>query len=386
MAIVLLVALAAPAQWVECQSGTNVRLRGVSVADERIAWAVGADGTILRTEDAGMTWHIPVKGAAGVDFRDVEAINRTTACVLAVGEGNLSRIYRTTDAGKTWTLRYTNPDPNGFLDAMAFFDRQNGLALGDPVDGRFVILATEDGGSTWRKLNTRGPTFPSKLAKPGSKTAAAKKSTQPATPKANRPLPTVKVDPVMPLALDGESAFAASGTCLGVSDTGWAWFVTTKGRVFRSEERGRGWTVCETPVRPTNDSSGLFSVAFLDRWNGVATGGDHKKPEASDGPSRIVSSDGGRTWREPTAKSLPPGLRSGLAWIRPGYVPGGSGAGTLVAVGPDGVERSDDAGETWAPMTTVPGQGFHAVAFDPSGRFGVAVGENGRIARWSPSP
>ena len=39
-------------------------------------------------------------------------------------------------------LAFVNDDPNAFYDCMAFFDRHRGLALSDPVQGRFRILAT----------------------------------------------------------------------------------------------------------------------------------------------------------------------------------------------------------------------------------------------------
>jgi len=39
-----------------------------------------------------------------------------------IGNGNESRIYKTTDAGKTWSLQYTEPNPKAFLDCMAFWN------------------------------------------------------------------------------------------------------------------------------------------------------------------------------------------------------------------------------------------------------------------------
>ncbi len=75
-----------------------------------------------------------------LDFRDIEAFDEKTAYVLSIGDGGLSRIFKTTDGGASWTLQHKNPDPKGFLDALAFWDADRGLALGDPVDGKFVVL------------------------------------------------------------------------------------------------------------------------------------------------------------------------------------------------------------------------------------------------------
>ena len=47
--------LAAP-QWTVQTSGVSARLRGVSAVSNRVAWASGADSTVLRTTDGGTTW------------------------------------------------------------------------------------------------------------------------------------------------------------------------------------------------------------------------------------------------------------------------------------------------------------------------------------------
>ncbi len=102
------------------------------------------------------------------------AFDADTAFLLSIGPGALSRIYKTSDGGASWALRYQNADPKVFLDALAFWDPEHGIALGDPVDGRFVILTTDDAGLSWRRIPSDG----------------------------------------MPEALPSEGAFAASGTCL----------------------------------------------------------------------------------------------------------------------------------------------------------------------------
>ncbi|MFW6205758.1 MAG: WD40/YVTN/BNR-like repeat-containing protein [Gemmatimonadota bacterium] len=93
-------------------SGTDALLIAVSAVDEHVVWVSGARGTWLRTTDGGATWQAGrVPGADSLQFRDVHAIDSTTAYLLSIGEGSRSRIYRTTDAGRTWTLQFTNPEP-----------------------------------------------------------------------------------------------------------------------------------------------------------------------------------------------------------------------------------------------------------------------------------
>jgi photosystem II stability/assembly factor-like uncharacterized protein len=88
---------------------------------------------VLRTVDAGATWlNFAPPGTDDLLFRDVEAFDADTAVILAIGPGDASRVYRTTNGGQSWTLTFLNDDPNAFYDCMAFFDQDRGLALSDP--------------------------------------------------------------------------------------------------------------------------------------------------------------------------------------------------------------------------------------------------------------
>lgn len=323
----------ARAQWIAQTSGTTVRLRGVSAVSKRVAWASGANGTYARTTDGGRTWQTgQVPGAAELDFRDVDAFDAETAYLLAIGEGERSRIYKTTDGGRNWTLQFRNRRAAAFYDCMAFWDRSRGLAVSDPVDGRFLLVRTEDGGRTWQEIDVAG----------------------------------------MPPALAGEGGFAASGTCVAVGDKSDAWFGTggpSGGRVFRSQDGGRTWQAAPAPLA-SGKAAGVFSLSFHGSA-GAAVGGDYTKEQESQG-SAAVTLDGGRSWRALDAEARPGGYRSCVA-----YVPGTRGL-KLVAVGPSGSDYSLDGGRTWQPLGT---EGFHALSVAPRGDAAWAVGENGRVAR-----
>jgi photosystem II stability/assembly factor-like uncharacterized protein len=99
------------AQWTMQQSHTTASLRGVHSVGGGVAWASGAEGTILRTTDDGETWQactVP-QGAAKLDFRGIQGFDANTAVVMSAGTGNLSRLYRTTDACRSWKLVFTKP-------------------------------------------------------------------------------------------------------------------------------------------------------------------------------------------------------------------------------------------------------------------------------------
>lgn len=314
--------------WISHPSGITASLRGISAPNAKVAWASGSHGTYLVTIDGGATWRAAtVPGAEQLHFRDVQAIDARTAYLLAAGPGDKSRVYKTTDAGLRWTLRLTNPDPSGFFDAFAFWDARAGILLGDPVGGEFTILTTSDGGAHWRKQRT-------------------------------------------PPALAKEGAFAASGTCLIATGTRDAWFVTGgpgDARVFHSRDRGRTWTVTTTPLNSTTATAGIFSIAFRDSRRGVIVGGDYSKPNGAT-HNVAITSDGGRTWREPRGR--PAGYRSAVAYV--------ARLRAWIAVGPTGSDISRDDGETW---TSFDSGAYNALSFAPDGS-GWAVGPEGRITKF----
>jgi photosystem II stability/assembly factor-like uncharacterized protein len=331
LAALLGMATAAPARhWEPQASGVTARLRGVSAASDRVVWASGAAGTVLRTADGGATWQtLAVPDSAALDFRDVDATGPRTAYLLSIGGGAASRIYKTVDAGATWSLQFTNEDPKGFFDAMAFWDDRRGLAMGDSIDGRFEILRTMDGGRSWARVA------------PGA----------------------------LPAALPNEGAFAGSGTNVAVRAGGQAWIGTgaaSRCRVLHTSDYGATWTIAETPVA-ASASAGIFSVAFRAAAIGMAVGGDYRR-ERQVSDNAAITRDGGSTW---SALSGLGGFRSVVA-----AVPGARAS--WVAVGPSGADASTDDGVTWTPIS---GDGYHAFAFAPSGKTGWGVGETGRIGK-----
>ena len=120
--LVCFMAASAFGQWKPQKSNTAASLHGLSVVNASVVWASGTGGTFVRTTDGGETWQAgSVTGGEKLDFRNVYAVDDKTAYLMSIGNGNESRIYKTTDAGKTWSLQYTEQNPKAFLDCMAFW-------------------------------------------------------------------------------------------------------------------------------------------------------------------------------------------------------------------------------------------------------------------------
>jgi photosystem II stability/assembly factor-like uncharacterized protein len=240
------------------ESGVSVLLQAVSPVSDAVAWVSGHGGTWLRTLDGGQTWRGGiVPGADTLQFRDVHALSADTAWLLSAGPGDMSRIYRTTDGGASWTLQWTNPEPEGFYDCLSFFDGRRGLAYGDAVRGELRVLRTEDGGETWSLV-------------PAGR---------------------------LPEAQPGEGGFAASGTCVELRSPDLAWIGTGNAgtaRVLRSEDGGGSWTASATPVA-AGEAAGITSLAFRDDRHGIAVGGDLARP-AGEAVRVTTTADGGATW------------------------------------------------------------------------------------------
>ncbi len=336
--LLMLFTIPADAQWWKVQtSGLDTNLRGVSAAytpDEKgvpapVVWASGSNGVILRSLDEGTTWQrLHVLGGDALDFRGIVAFNASTAYVMSSGEGEKSRLYKTTDGGETWKLQYTDKRKEFFLDSIACLSETHCFALSDPIDGKFLLLSTTDG-QHWNPLLSGN----------------------------------------MPAALPGEGAFAASNTCLSLS--GEEIFFGTGGpaaRLFRSPDSGRTWSVAETPIAHGNASSGIFSIARAHEKIIVVVGGDYQDPARASGVA-AYSLDEGRTWQLSTQQ--PGGYRSSVACVDDAL---------CAAIGPNGedVSLGRVSAALWKPTDSL---NLNAVAILDF-KHGWAVGPKGTVARY----
>ncbi|MCF1749826.1 WD40/YVTN/BNR-like repeat-containing protein [Mariniradius sediminis] len=313
-----------PTTWEIFETGTDISIRGLSPITEQIVWASGSKGTWLRTLDGGNTWESGIiDGLDSVDFRDIEGLDAKTAIVVAAGQPAV--IYKTNDGGQTWERKYEGP-ANAFLDGISV-NQSHIYAIGDVVDGRWMVLESRDQGETWTwlELSPDGP--------------------------------------------DGGGSFAASGSTI-LADGDYIWFAAagTNSKIYWSNNKGFHWEKFEVPMLQAEDSQGIFSLERIDQSTLVAVGGDFAKPDLSEN-NAMISLDSGKTWNL-SKGNFPTGYRSGVAYF-PRY-------NWLIAVGPNGSDFSKNVGENWERFSD---EGFHAVKLDHTKTSVWASGANGRIAR-----
>lgn len=319
--------------WKLTNTGTQAQFRGLAPVSRRVAWVSGTAGTVLRTVDGGATWASvgpPLSTAdAALQFRDIEAFSAQDAVIMSIGNGTDSRIYVTDNGGATWTETFRNTQPKAFYDCMAFSSPLHGLALSDPVNGKFRLIETSDGGHSWRIISNAG----------------------------------------MVPALDGEFAFAASGTCLATGAGNRVYIATggvDPGRILSSGDGGHTWTATESPIAG-GAAAGVFSVQYRSASRGIAVGGDYTNTTRIGGDAAYTA-DGGTTWQK--SVSEPAGYRSGSAWVAPWF-------GIALAVGPTGSDLTLDNGKHWSSFDTGT---FDAVECTPDLSC-WASGATGRVAR-----
>ncbi|WP_295792882.1 YCF48-related protein [Mucilaginibacter sp.] len=307
---------------VQLQTGKPTSIRGLSVVDDNVAWISGSRGYIAITRDGGKNWDwTQVKGFEKADFRDIEAFSDKTAVIMSSGTPAL--VLKTTDGGATWQEKYRNTDTTYFLDAMDFDTPKHGLILGDPIRNKFLLLETNDGGETWNPFKN------------------------------------------MPDALTGEAAFAASGTCLRVSNGNI--LIASGGsnsRLISYSQKKEIWDYSNFPIAHGKASQGAFSVA-VGKNNGIMIGGNYEKDKITDSvsvgyiphPFKLLT----ETVRQPA------GFQSCVEFLN---------ADTFLATGTPGSNITIDGGKTWKQIDST---SYNVCRKAKHGKLVLLAGNGGKI-------
>jgi photosystem II stability/assembly factor-like uncharacterized protein len=130
--------------WFRLNSGTNTVLNGISAAGDKI-WAVGNNGTIIRSTNRGINWVQQVSGTSN-DLNSVIFRNDSIGYIA----GNSGTILRTTNSGINWITANTGTTQNLRSVCISFLDTITVIAAGD----NGTIIKSGNFGITWVQKNS----------------------------------------------------------------------------------------------------------------------------------------------------------------------------------------------------------------------------------------
>jgi len=291
----------------------SLSIRAIVPIDDQKVWFAANRGSVGIIDGKTPKLATIKYGDSLLHFRSIAAI-KDAVFVLSIGSpGVLYKIDFNGEEATNIEKVYSERGEKVFYDAIAFWNDQEGIAMGDPTDNCLSIIVTRDGGNNWKKISCE----------------------------------------VLPEVENGEAAFAASNTNIAiVNDHVWIASGGKRARVFHSADKGITWEVFETPMLQGGTMTGIYSIDFYDENTGVIFGGNWEKKEFNEG-NKALTTDGGKTW-ELLSNGAGPGYRSSVS-----FVPGTKGKG-IVAVGSPGVSYSNDQGESWIEMSQ---EGFYAIEF-----------------------
>lgn len=305
----------------------NVNFRGLSVVDNYVFWVSGNQGTIGYSLNGAKTfiWVNP-PGFEDRDFRDIEALDYKTALAIAIGEPAV--ILKTTDNGKNWKVVYEDDQKGVFLDDISFSisNPQNGIVLGDPINGEPYILTTQDAGETWTKM-------------PASE------------------IPDFK---------EGEAFFAASGSNSYAFDFN-SFFMVTGGSQSSLKVKSIQNHSVSLP-KTDSQTSGANGMDYSYKGGfGMIAGGDFEKPYSSENNLFLFQWVPNQAPTISQPQTPPTGYKSGVAILD---------SKKAISCGLMGVDFSDDQGKNWKLITSIP---FNTCKQGKIGNKVYLVGPQGRI-------
>lgn len=268
----------------------SVYARGLLVENQRV-FTGNSDGTLyyFNTEKETVQMLFRLE-----NFKEMRDIERSGDFILGIQSGDNGKIVRISNGGATKIIQ---PEmwKGLFLDGMDFMGNR-GFLMGDPVDGKFSLYHTNDGGLNWEACEG-----------------------------------TVN-------SIKDEAGFAASGTNVQVLNDSTYIFVSggAQSRYFKSTNNGKTWSNMVLPYYP-GEGSGAFSIHFSDDSLGMIVGGDYTNPDLILNTC-FYTSDGGESWLNP--ENPPRGYRSCVFEKN----------GIFYCCGTNGIDFSEDGGINWTPF------------------------------------
>lgn len=280
----------AEAQWNQNYLWPSSEIRSLSVLNDNIIWTKDFnDSKISYTIDGGLNWtskNLPITW--NYQEGGICAVNATTVYNI-VCQGPDLGLYKTVDAGTTWTKQNAFNSTSTFPDIVYFWNENEGVTIGDGNSNlKYEIYTTSNGGNTWNPV-------------PASS------------------MPTGPTD----YTYNTNNVFKVHANTI--------YFLTNFGKIMKSTNKGISWSEITTPlISPTG-----ASFDFKDDLNGILT-------YNNSGQFKVYNtSDGGNTWTQISTPSCIGAIRysqANNAYLSANYY--------------NGYSYSTDNGLTWIQNQT----------------------------------
>ena len=288
--------------------------RALEVENDSTCWFAGSKNKFGYTNDYGKTWkdNVIKYDTFNLEFRSISV---TTNSIFIFSVGSPALLFKIDKKTLNYKLVYKETNEKAFYDSMQFWDDENGIAVGDPTANCMSIVLTKDGGNSWNKIACEN----------------------------------------LPLAIEGEAAFAASNTNISLVDQ--KAFIATGGKeanILVGTEYGKSWEKYKTPIIQGEKMTGIFSIDNLSMDTAIIAGGDWSAKQKIK-KAMAITKDGGINWQ---LKENNPGYISCVQFIPK--------TKSLVASSTTGIYYSEDLAESWVKISD---EGYYTFRVSENGKY-----------------
>ncbi len=144
--------------WETLSPSLNYKINEINVVNDSVIWAMDSSSDFKRklvsnTSDKGKTWKtFELPNSQQYEYTGFSAVDDSTAYIM-VGWGNGKGIYKTTSYGEKWEKQQAGFNDNSYPVFIYFFNKNEGVAIGDNYDGNDLeVYTTNNGGIQWNRV------------------------------------------------------------------------------------------------------------------------------------------------------------------------------------------------------------------------------------------